>query len=85
MIKENKKLKALTLEELKMKQKRFTNFVSFLSILTMLTLAILIYLSIKSNNYTFLMLCGGSSFALLLCGLILRQVEAEITARNSHS
>lgn len=82
MIKENKKLKELTLEELRMKQRRFTNFVSFLSIFTMLTLAILIYYTIKSSNYTFLMLCGSSSFALLLCAFILKRVETEINSRS---
>jgi len=82
MIKENKKLKELTFVELKMKQKKYTTVVSILSIFTMLTLALLIYFAIKSNNYTFLMLCGGSSFALLLCAVILKKVEAEIMARE---
>ena len=82
MIKENKTLKDLSIEELKMKQKKFTTFVSILSILTMLTLAALIYFAMKSNNYSFLTLCGGSSFALVLCGLILSKVEKEINSRN---
>ncbi|MCD9855875.1 hypothetical protein LUD75_14210 [Epilithonimonas sp. JDS] len=82
MIKENKKLKELTFVELKMRQKKYTTVVSILSIFTMLTLALLIYFAIKSNNYTFLMLCGGSSFALLLCAVILKKVESEIMARE---
>lgn len=82
MIKENKKLKELTIDELRLRQKKFTTFVSILCIFTMLTLAALIYFAMKSNNYTFLMLCGGSSFALLLCGVILKQIETEINSRS---
>ena len=82
MIKENKKLKQLTIEQLRMKQKKFTNVVSILSIITMFTLAALIYSAMKSDNYTFLTLCGGSCFALVLCAFILKKVETEIDSRR---
>ncbi len=82
MIKENKKLKELSFDQLKIQQKKFTTFVSILSILTMLTLAALIYFSLKNGSHTFFILCGGFSFALLLCGVILKQIESEITARE---
>ncbi len=84
MIKESKKLKELSFDELKTQQKKYTTFVSVLSILTMLTLAALIYFAMKSENYTFIVLCGGFSFALLLCAVILKQIESEITARDSN-
>ncbi|WP_313600570.1 hypothetical protein [Epilithonimonas vandammei] len=82
MIKKNRMLKELSFQQLKTQQKKFTTFVSILSILTMLTLAAMIYFFLKNGNHTFLVLCGGFSFALLLCALILKQIESEITARE---
>lgn len=79
----NRKLTELTIEELKIKQKRFRSFVSILSVVTLLALITFVYFAIKSNNYNFLVLLGGCSIALLLCITILKQVETEIKSRNS--
>ncbi|MBA9072499.1 putative integral membrane protein [Flavobacterium gossypii] len=79
----NRKLTELTIEELKIKQKRFRSFVSILSVVTLLALITFVYFAIKSNNYNFLVLLGGCSITLLLCITILKQVETEIKSRNS--
>lgn len=79
---ENKKLTALTLEELKIKQKKFKGFTSVLSIITFALFIASIYFAIQSNNYNLFVLLGGSSFALLLCVVILKQVESEIKVRD---
>lgn len=79
---ENKKLTALSLEELKIKQKKFRGFTSVLSIVTLVLFIASIYFAIQSNNYNLFVLLGGSSFALLLCAVILKQVEREIKVRD---
>jgi len=79
---ESKKLTALTLEELKIKQKKFKGFTSVLSIVTLALLITSVYFAIQSNNYNLFVLLGGSSFALLLCAVILKQVESEIKVRD---
>lgn len=79
----NRKLTELTVEELKIKQRRFRSFVSILSVVTLLALITFAYFAIKNKNYNFLVLLGGCSIALLLCITILKQVETEIKSRNS--
>jgi hypothetical protein len=79
----NRKLTELTIEELKIKQKRFRSFVSILSVVTLLALITFVYFAIKDNNYNFLVLLGGCSIARLLCITILKQVQTEIKSRNS--
>ncbi|WP_447637857.1 hypothetical protein [Flavobacterium microcysteis] len=79
---ESKKLTALTVEELKIKQKKFKGFTSVLSIITLVLLIGSIYFAIQNKNYNLFVLLGGSSFALLLCAVILKQVEAEISVRD---
>lgn len=78
----SRKLKELTLQELQTMQKRYRAFVTILCITTLLTLIFLMYFVIKNNNYIFLTLSGGSSFALLLCSVNLRQLEKEIACRE---
>lgn len=80
---ENRKLTESTLEELKVKQKRFRAFTTILSIATLLLFLAFIYFAITNNNYNLVVLLGGFSFALLLCAGILKQVETEIKSRNS--
>lgn len=61
-------------EDLQKMQKQFKTFVSILGTITLGLLFLLGYFSIKHNYITLAILCGGSSFSLLLCSIILKQI-----------
>lgn len=81
-MKENLKFDHLTLEELQAKHKQFKAFVIILSITTLIVLFGLSYSIFKYNDSSLVLLCGGSSIALLLCSFVLRQIEVAIKSRD---
>ena len=76
------KYKEMTDENLLKKHKNFKVYVSILSFLTLVLLFLLGYFAVKENNFNLAVLCGGASFSLLLCSIILKQIETELKSRN---
>jgi cellobiose-specific phosphotransferase system component IIC len=74
--------KEMSNEDLLEKQKKFKVYVSILGILTLILLFFLGYFAVKENNFNLAVLCGGTSFSLLLCSIILKQIETELKFRK---
>jgi hypothetical protein len=82
-MKQNSKLTELTLEELQKKKKTIKSAIIGLGIVMLLAVTILIYFTIKNQNYAFLGVAFGSLISLLPSVIFLNQIETEIKSRNS--
>lgn len=84
-MKENDKLKELTLEELQTKYKKSKDAVIGLGIVILIAVMTLIYLAVRNKNYALIAVAIGSSITFLPSIVVLKQIETEIKSRNSQS
>jgi CDP-diglyceride synthetase len=80
---QNKKLTELTLEELIAKQKTLKGAFIGLGIVMLIACIALIYLALKSNNLTLIVIAICCSITLLPSFIALSQINNEIKSRNS--
>ncbi|MEY4541483.1 MAG: hypothetical protein RLZZ306_3240 [Bacteroidota bacterium] len=82
-MKENDKLKELTLEELQAKYKQAKAVVIGVSIVMIIAIISLIYLAVKSKNYTKLTFIFVLPITLMPVFISLGQLKTEIKLRNN--
>ena len=82
-MKENEKLKELTLEELQAKYKQAKAALIGLGIVMLGAIITIIYFGIKSKNYSFFTFIFVFPITLIPVFIILSQLKTEIKSRNN--